>query len=1507
MSNYAMNDRHILASPNWYNSAISDISVDGIFAFGGKNTVFLLDVTGPNCCRYFGQLCGHKDRVTSVQFCKTSSYSRCCVSTSEDMSVVVWDVDAKESICKHDNHHARVTACSWSQTSGLIYSGDEKGHLLCWDHQQNEVNGHFPLTGQITCISCAPDEEGVVAVGYKNGQIVVLLVRKDKMEVVNLLKGHNDEVHCLVWSPVPAGELPPQIFGESKQQESGFVLASGSRDKTIRLWDVSLGQFIALVHVPNKSSKGKASRDDYHMKSRLWNTLCWPRSDPSCLLSSGFNGDILTWNLSKTSKQKWQLFNEGKHSRIVFSICHCVTNDVIVSVSMDRQIHIWNRKDATVITSLPSCGGFVYSLDVSLLDPSRFAVGVGDNMIRIWETSRPSYSITNIWRGIGTKVMKVLWHPVKEGLLAFGTEEGKVGIHNVLSQTCNVSRTFHKKSVYSLSWGPPSGTSDGEDDKIWHLYSCGGEGTIYEHKPDHLHDEAKNVDKLIKTTNKIQHNLEAHSEVSCKHDRSLMVVGNDDGSIKFYRFPDLKLLSTVNIHNKSITCLAWCQTRYHDDPSAVFLASGSNGFEVHIHDLKRITDELGDEPKVITCSYRCLMGHCGRVTDVVWSPHSSLKLASSSYDGTVQVWDVERAEPLSNYRGHNGRVMTVAWSLMDPDILFSGGEDFTVRSWKISQQVFKEPPEVQAKKHSKSKNKKKKNKTDSQKANPVVSTAYSLEEKQSLGEDKIELDEKEPVKSEVDEFDAQHAVKPECDINLLEGRSLQLENLAPEENEGNKGDVGEEKPFGTKGASADTKKKKKRGKSMFPLSASADNKPRSVTCQECVDIAEFLANAKGHSDTMHISRENVNLGFFAGRKSAFDMLSEEGIQHAESGHVDYQLQLEVWKGNIGKALELAVEKRQLSDWLVAISHLAGEQARLAVTEAFAEQLVSQGNFHRAALYYLSCHKVYEAIYMFKTAGMYREAIALAKVRLLPSDPLLLDLYSSWGRKLESEHTLEQASKCYLACDLHDDAIRVLTRRGDEVALHSAAQIAKMTKKLDLSQSLILQCALMATKKAKWNAALGMVHDYPDMQPFLMLMFVHKTILTSLMKSGVFTIEAFPEIQDTPCCDHDESLNLPESVLKFKARVERRSVDFTSHWKSTTSSDPFSVGTILECWWSDCGLQLHETRLPGFYVQISTLGSNQNYSDKEDIGNVLMIISKNICLGLVAAFLSKPDVCMQHFLNVITHCHHSRQPRLLCHLVTLLFPFALESWHMIKCLSGAAAENRSRVIDQSFFNVMAFYYRAMLADILNCHESQQNCFSKDSVEEPSANQTMEPKTGLVDTNGVYSGKKQNPENVGQSSECFLASSGVGTMPKVDFGSSKIEDPEKETIDLKTPENVVIKNMFKEIYQIASACSTVLLSDIYSQFQKNNEHFETNLFGEGEHLEHGREKTGVVNFLSKLPFPNVIESAGMLVHLLNCIIVSKDAPKDDKEMALELSGQVTQWAAARRCYIEQGELS
>ena len=49
--------------------------------------------------------------------------------------------------------------------------------------------------------------------------------------------------------------------------------------------------------------------------------------------------------------------------------------------------------------------------------------------------------------------------------------------------------------------------------------------------------------------------------------------------------------------------------------------------------------------------------------------------------------------------------------------------------------------------------------------------------------------------------------------------------------------------------------------------------------------------------------------------------SLSGQHHREIGNLDYRLQLEIWKGNLAGALEMATTSKQLTDWLVALSPL----------------------------------------------------------------------------------------------------------------------------------------------------------------------------------------------------------------------------------------------------------------------------------------------------------------------------------------------------------------------------------------------------------------------------------------------------------------------------------------------------------------------------------------------------------------------------------------------------------
>lgn len=58
---------------------------------------------------------------------------------------------------------------------------------------------------------------------------------------------------------------------------------------------------------------------------------------------------------------------------------------------------------------MPSLGGFVYSLAFSPVDPGCLAIGVGDSMIRVWNTLSMSniYDVKTFWQSIKSKVTAV--------------------------------------------------------------------------------------------------------------------------------------------------------------------------------------------------------------------------------------------------------------------------------------------------------------------------------------------------------------------------------------------------------------------------------------------------------------------------------------------------------------------------------------------------------------------------------------------------------------------------------------------------------------------------------------------------------------------------------------------------------------------------------------------------------------------------------------------------------------------------------------------------------------------------------------------------------------------------------------------------------------------------------------------------------------------------------------------------------------------------------------------
>ncbi len=83
-------------------------------------------------------------------------------------------------------------------------------------------------------------------------------------------------------------------------------------------------------------------------------------------------------------------------------------------------------------------------------------------------------------------------------------------------------------------------------------------------------------------------------------------------------------------------------------------------------------------------------GHLNAVSAVAWSPDGK-RIASASYDNTIQVWDAATGHPFFIYRGQTNWITAVAWS-PDGKRLASASFDRTVQVHGLQMGAFSLPP-----------------------------------------------------------------------------------------------------------------------------------------------------------------------------------------------------------------------------------------------------------------------------------------------------------------------------------------------------------------------------------------------------------------------------------------------------------------------------------------------------------------------------------------------------------------------------------------------------------------------------------------------------------------------------------------------------------------------------------------------------------------------------------------------------------------------------------------------
>ncbi|KAG6862043.1 protein with putative role during mitosis [Termitomyces sp. Mi166 len=325
-------------------------------------------------------LTGHRSPVTRVAF--HPQYSL-IASASEDATVKIWDWETGEFERTLKGHTKAVMDVEF----------DHKGHLLdlfvkIWD-SQNEWKNTKTFPGH---------DHSVSAVRFMPGDQYIVSASRDRTirvfdiastHLVRTISGHAEWVRCVVPS------------------DDGKWLASGSKDHSVRIWDAQTGESKLELrdHVNDVEVVTFAPIAAYAAIRELTGTPNTDRAKrPGLYLASGARDKtIKLWDT-----QTGQLLrNLPGHDNWVRALAFHPSGKYLLSASDDKTIRIWELSTGRCVKTVDAHNHFVTTLawgrqttsggtsaangvvsEVSSPDPEKLvnvvATGSVDQTVKVW-------------------------------------------------------------------------------------------------------------------------------------------------------------------------------------------------------------------------------------------------------------------------------------------------------------------------------------------------------------------------------------------------------------------------------------------------------------------------------------------------------------------------------------------------------------------------------------------------------------------------------------------------------------------------------------------------------------------------------------------------------------------------------------------------------------------------------------------------------------------------------------------------------------------------------------------------------------------------------------------------------------------------------------------------------------------------------------------------------------------------------------------------------------------
>ncbi|MDB9311170.1 WD40 repeat domain-containing serine/threonine-protein kinase [Aphanizomenon sp. CS-733/32] len=245
---------------------------------------------------------GHTQSVTAVIFNHNDTI---LATASDDQTINLWDVKTLTKIHSLTGHSHAVKSLAFHPHGQILASGSWDKTIKIWDVNTglalNTLTGHKL---QVNAVAFSPQGQLLASASYDR-TVRVWKLENGNFHLLTTLLGHTWAVLTVAFSPTDP-----------------HLLATGSGDNTIKLWDVSTDELISTL------------------SGHSWSVVAVAFSaDGETLISGSWDKTVKIWQIST----KLEIASLVGHVDSVSSVVMGGDGELIISGSKDKTIKLWRR------------------------------------------------------------------------------------------------------------------------------------------------------------------------------------------------------------------------------------------------------------------------------------------------------------------------------------------------------------------------------------------------------------------------------------------------------------------------------------------------------------------------------------------------------------------------------------------------------------------------------------------------------------------------------------------------------------------------------------------------------------------------------------------------------------------------------------------------------------------------------------------------------------------------------------------------------------------------------------------------------------------------------------------------------------------------------------------------------------------------------------------------------------------------------------------------------------